>query len=221
MSMTYLNTVALLLTVVCAMLALGLFATYQRILVKRGRDVDLKSVQHTLEELKSQLDDISGRLAPTSQSLGRERAPSSRPPPSESGSSQSVTAPTPQSEKSTGVAPRNTSSPEAVAGVSAPNLGGGGTLEIKVPNIGELRDISVVRLMVKPGDAVNVDDLLIELEKDKATVDIPAPVAGRIREVKVSEGDKVAEGVLLLLLEAATNTESERSSAGTPGDKRP
>ncbi|MDO9601573.1 MAG: biotin/lipoyl-containing protein, partial [Rhodocyclaceae bacterium] len=76
-------------------------------------------------------------------------------------------------------------------------------IEIKVPDIGDFKDVPIIEIHVKPGDVVRAEDTLITLESDKATVDVPAPVAGTIREVRVKVGDKVGEGTLVLLLEAA------------------
>ena len=76
-------------------------------------------------------------------------------------------------------------------------------IEIKVPDIGDFKDVPIIEIHVKPGDVVRAEDTLITLESDKATVDVPAPVAGTVREVKVAQGDKVSEGSLILLLEAS------------------
>ncbi len=77
------------------------------------------------------------------------------------------------------------------------------TIEIKVPDIGDFHDIPVIEVMVKPGDVVKAEDSLITLESDKATMDVPAPSAGKIRDVKVKVGDKVSQGTLIAVIEAA------------------
>lgn len=74
--------------------------------------------------------------------------------------------------------------------------------EIKVPDIGDFRDVPVIEIMVKPGDAIKPEDPLVTLESDKATMDVPAPSAGVVKELKVKAGDKVSEGSTILLLEA-------------------
>lgn len=76
-------------------------------------------------------------------------------------------------------------------------------IEVKVPDIGGFNDVPVIEIHVKPGDAVKAEDALITLESDKATMDVPSPAAGTVREVKVALGDKVSEGSLILLLEAS------------------
>jgi dihydrolipoamide dehydrogenase len=76
-------------------------------------------------------------------------------------------------------------------------------LEIRIPAIGDFEDIPVIELLVKPGDTVEKETSLITLETDKATMEIPAPQAGVVKEIKVRVGDKVSEGSLILMLEAA------------------
>ncbi|MDP3844623.1 MAG: dihydrolipoyllysine-residue acetyltransferase [Oxalobacteraceae bacterium] len=75
-------------------------------------------------------------------------------------------------------------------------------IEVKVPDIGDFKEVEVIELMVKPGDTIKVDQSLITVESDKASMEIPSSHAGVVKEVKVSVGDKVKEGSLLLLLEA-------------------
>src|SRR5438874_1931100 len=77
------------------------------------------------------------------------------------------------------------------------------TIEVKVPDIGDFKDVPVIEVFVKPGDAVKAEDSLVTLESDKATMDVPAPSAGVVKELKVKVGDKVSEGSVILTLEAA------------------
>ena len=65
-------------------------------------------------------------------------------------------------------------------------------IEVKVPDIGDFKDVPVIELLVKPGDVVKKDDSLVTLESDKATMEVPAPQAGTVRELRVKLGDKVA-----------------------------
>jgi len=74
-------------------------------------------------------------------------------------------------------------------------------LEIKVPDIGDYHDVPITEVLVKAGDSVAAEDPLITVESDKATLDIPAPAAGVVREIKVKVGDKVSQGTLVLTLE--------------------
>lgn len=77
-------------------------------------------------------------------------------------------------------------------------------VEIKVPDIGDFKDVDIIEVYVSPGDSVNVEDPLISLESDKATMDVPSPSAGVVSEVKVAVGDKVSEGSLIVVLQGAT-----------------
>ena len=76
-------------------------------------------------------------------------------------------------------------------------------IEIKVPDIGDFKNIPVIEVLVKPGDSINKEDALITLESDKATMEVPSPQSGVIREIKVKVGDKLSEGSVVLLLEGA------------------
>ncbi|WP_299130007.1 dihydrolipoyl dehydrogenase [uncultured Amaricoccus sp.] len=76
-------------------------------------------------------------------------------------------------------------------------------IEVKVPDIGDFKDVPVITVFVKPGDTVAKDDPLLELESDKATMEVPAPRAGKVAAVKVAVGDRVAEGTVILTLEDA------------------
>ena len=74
-------------------------------------------------------------------------------------------------------------------------------IEVKVPDIGDFTDVPVIEILVKPGDTVKVEDSLVTLESDKATMDVPSPAAGVVKALDVKLGDKVSEGTLILTLE--------------------
>jgi dihydrolipoamide dehydrogenase len=76
-------------------------------------------------------------------------------------------------------------------------------IEIKVPDIGDFSEVAVIELLVKPGDTIKAEQSLITVESDKASMEIPSSHAGVVKELKVKLGDKVAEGSVVLLLEAA------------------
>jgi dihydrolipoamide dehydrogenase len=76
-------------------------------------------------------------------------------------------------------------------------------LEIKIPDIGDFKEVAVIEVLVKPGDVIKAEDSMVTLESDKASMDVPAPSAGTVKEVKVKVGDMVAEGTVVLLLEAS------------------
>jgi pyruvate dehydrogenase E2 component (dihydrolipoamide acetyltransferase) len=95
------------------------------------------------------------------------------------------------------VAAIETQAPAAAAPVAS------GTIEVRVPDIGDFKDVAVIELLVKPGDAVRVEQSLFTVESDKASMEIPSPVAGVLKELKVQLGDKVNVGDLVALLEGA------------------
>ncbi|MEO8630944.1 MAG: FAD-dependent oxidoreductase, partial [Betaproteobacteria bacterium] len=74
-------------------------------------------------------------------------------------------------------------------------------IEVKVPDIGDFKDIPVIEVLVKPGDTVNKEDSLISLESDKATMEVPSPESGVVKELKIKIGDKVSQGASILTLE--------------------
>jgi len=76
-------------------------------------------------------------------------------------------------------------------------------VEVRVPDIGDFKDVAVIELLVKPGDAIKSDQGLITVESDKASMEIPSAAAGVVKEMKVALGDKVSQGSLVLLLDAA------------------
>src|SRR5437764_13000534 len=92
------------------------------------------------------------------------------------------------------------------------------TIEVKVPDIGDFKDVAVIEVFVKPGDTVKAEDSLVTLESDKATMDVPSPAAGTVKEVKIKLGDKVSEGSPIVVVEpsAAAPAAGESKPAGAP-----
>ena len=94
-------------------------------------------------------------------------------------------------------------------------------VEVKVPDIGDFNDVAVIDVLVKPGDRVNVEDPLVTLESDKATMDVPSPAAGVVKELKLKVGERVSEGALVLVLEAeAAGKPAPASSQAAPAQKQ-
>jgi pyruvate dehydrogenase E2 component (dihydrolipoamide acetyltransferase) len=89
------------------------------------------------------------------------------------------------------------------------------TIEVKVPDIGDFKDVPVIEVFVKPGDTVKAEDSLVTLESDKATMDVPAPAAGTVKDLKVKVGDKVSEGSAILTLESADGGGAKAAPAAT------
>jgi dihydrolipoamide dehydrogenase len=88
-------------------------------------------------------------------------------------------------------------------------------IEVKVPDIGDFKDVPVIDVFVKPGDNVKPEDPLVTLESDKATMDVPSPNAGVVKDVKLKVGDKVSEGSVVLTLE------TQAAAAGAPPQPSP
>jgi len=90
--------------------------------------------------------------------------------------------------------------------------------DVLVPDIGDFKEVEVIEILVKPGDTITKEQSLVSLESDKATMEIPAPESGVVKELKVKVGDKVSEGSLLLKMEpgGAAKEESKPGGASTP-----
>jgi pyruvate dehydrogenase E2 component (dihydrolipoamide acetyltransferase) len=89
-------------------------------------------------------------------------------------------------------------------------------VEIKVPDIGDFKEVEVIELLVKPGDTVTAEQSLITVESDKASMEIPSSAAGVVKEMKIKIGDKVAEGSLILILEATAGAAAAPAPAPAP-----
>ena len=81
--------------------------------------------------------------------------------------------------------------------------------KVKVPDIGDFKNVEVIEVLCKEGQSVAVEDPLITIESDKATIDVPSPLAGRILSIKIKSGDKVSEGNLILELDTINHTPDE------------
>jgi dihydrolipoamide dehydrogenase len=86
-------------------------------------------------------------------------------------------------------------------------------IEVKVPDIGDFKDIPVIEVLVKAGDTVEKEQSLVTLESDKATLEVPATHAGVVKEMKLKVGDKVSEGAVVLVLEASSTSASAATAA--------
>jgi dihydrolipoamide dehydrogenase len=89
-------------------------------------------------------------------------------------------------------------------------------IEVQVPDIGDFKDVGVIELLIKPGDTVKAEQSLITVESDKASMEIPSSHAGVVKELKVKLGDKVNQGSLILMLEAAAPTTAPAPAAAAP-----
>ena len=89
-------------------------------------------------------------------------------------------------------------------------------IEVKVPDIGDFSHIPVIEICVKPGDTVNAEDPLITLESEKATMDVPSPTSGIVREIRVGLGDHVSMGNVIALIEPVDAAAEEEVKNDTP-----
>src|SRR5262245_43099056 len=92
----------------------------------------------------------------------------------------------------------------------------GGAMTVPVPDIGDFKEVEVIEVLVKPGDAVTKEQSLITLESDKATMEIPSPAAGVVRDLKVKVGDKVSKGSAILVLDAKEGAAPAPKQAAAP-----
>ena len=104
---------------------------------------------------------------------------------------------------------------DAPAALAAPAVASG-PVEVRVPDIGDFKDVTVIEIMVKAGDAVKVEQSLITVESDKASMEIPSSAAGVIKELKVQLGDKVNIGDLLAILEGSVSTVAAPAAVSAP-----
>ena len=125
-----------------------------------------------------------------------------------------------ESDKATMDAPAAQAAAPAPAPVAAPvaaaPAAGGGTVEVKVPDIGDFAEVPVIELYVKVGDSIKVDDAIATLESDKATMDVPSTVAGTVKEVLVQLGSKVGEGTVLIKVETGASAPAAAPQAAAP-----
>jgi pyruvate dehydrogenase E2 component (dihydrolipoamide acetyltransferase) len=157
-----------------------------------------------VKELRVKMDDKvkQGSVVLTLEVAGAEAAPSA----SKTAAAQS--APAPAASKSVAApAPAPAAAPAA-----------SGPVEVRIPDIGDFKDVSVIEVLVKPGDTIKVEQSLITVESDKASMEIPSSAAGVLKELKVKMGDIVNIGDLLAILEgsAAASASPAPTPAATP-----
>jgi len=102
------------------------------------------------------------------------------------------------------------------AKTEAPKASGGGAVTVPVPDIGDFKEVEVIEVLVKPGDSVAKEQSLITLESDKATMEIPSPSAGVVKEIRIKVGDKVSKGAAILVLDSKEVSTQETPKAAKP-----
>src|SRR5690606_25962402 len=95
------------------------------------------------------------------------------------------------------------------------------TIEVKVPDIGDYKDVPVIEVLVAVGDTVKKDQGLVTLESDKATLEVPSSAEGVVKEVKAKVGDRLSEGSVVVVLEAAGAAAAEAPKAAAPAAAAP
>jgi dihydrolipoamide dehydrogenase len=95
------------------------------------------------------------------------------------------------------------------------------TVEVRVPDLGDVKGVAVLDVLVKKGDKVAVEDPLISLESDKAAMDVPSPVAGVINSIEIKKGDAISSGTLIAIVEADAAAPAKDASAATPASPAP
>ena len=177
--------------------------TVSRIAVKVGDKVSEGNVVLTLESEGGSASASPPRADGTgkgAEQVAPRAATASTPPPPE------IVTPAPRGEKGRADSPGEGASTAPAAGA---------TIEVRVPDIGDFRDVPVIEVFVKPGDNVKPDDPIATLESDKATMDVPAPLGGVVEAVRVAVGDRVSEGTPLITLKTS-QTGAEPASRDAP-----
>ena len=94
-------------------------------------------------------------------------------------------------------------------------------IDVNVPDIGDFKDIPIIEVLVKPGDVVKAEQPLVTLESDKATMDVPSPIAGAVADVVAKVGDKVSMGTLIARIDSAAGEAGEGRRPSGPAKAAP
>jgi pyruvate dehydrogenase E2 component (dihydrolipoamide acetyltransferase) len=179
------------------------------VLVKPGDTVQAEDPLVTLESDKATMEvpsPVSGRVKDVVVKVGDKVSEGTLILRLDGGAGAASAAAAPAAAKTTVSAPpASTSAPAGIA-------------EVRVPDIGDFKDVPVIEVLVKPGDVVKAEDPLVTLESDKATMDVPAPLGGTVTALNVKVGDKVSEGTVVLMLStgAVSGDPVAAEAAGTP-----
>ncbi|MFY3744574.1 dihydrolipoyllysine-residue acetyltransferase [Anaeromyxobacter sp. Red801] len=192
------------------------------VLVKPGEQVDAEAPLVTLESDKATLDvpaPAAGTVRAVSVKVGDRVSEGTLVVTLDAADGQAkAEAPAAPAKAAEAAPPKPAAAAPAPAPApAAPSAGGAPrTIEVKVPNIGDFKDVPVIEVLVKPGDRVEADAPLATLESEKATLDVPAPAAGTVREVALKAGDKVSEGSLVAILDAVAPAAGPTAAAAAP-----
>ncbi|QGZ61225.1 dihydrolipoyllysine-residue acetyltransferase [Paraburkholderia acidisoli] len=187
------------------------------VLVKAGDTVEKEQSLITLESDKATMDvpsPASGTVKEVKVKVGDNVSEGVLVLVLEGGAAAPAAAPAAKEEKAApAAAPAQAAAPAPAAAPAA----SGGAQSVKVPDIGDYKDVPVIEVNVKVGDRVEKEQSLVTLESDKATMDVPSPVAGVVKEIKVKVGDNVSEGTEIVVVEA----EGAAPAAAAPAAKAP
>ena len=205
------------------------------ILVKVGDTVAKEQSIVTLESDKATMEvpaDVAGVIKELRVKMGDKcsmgtvvavievAAAVSSPPPGGEGLGERVLANQAASDKQPASAVVSPSPrPPAFAGAGSTPPGGGSLIDVTVPDIGDFTDIPVIEILVKVGDTVKIEQSLVTLESDKATMEVPSTVAGVVKEIKIKLGDKVSKGAVVVVVssDAAAGSSTPSPLAGEGG----
>ncbi len=182
------------------------------VFVKPGDTVKVDDALVTLESDKATMDvpsSVAGVVKEVKVKLGDRISEGSVVVLVETGAAAAAPAPAPAAAAPAPAAPVAAPAAPAVAPAAS-----AGPVEVKVPDIGDFSDVPVIDVFVKVGDTIKVDDALVTLESDKATMDVPSSVAGVVKEVKVKLGDKVSECSVVVIVEASGGAVAAARSSG-------
>ncbi|GAC34798.1 dihydrolipoyllysine-residue acetyltransferase [Paraglaciecola polaris] len=180
------------------------------VLVAVGDEVEAEASLITVESDKASMDipaPFAGKISDISVKVGDKIGQDQLIMKMSSGASA------PQEEKAPEPAKEEKKSSPAAKQDAPASSSAAQVIEVAVPDIGGDTDVEVIEVLVAVGDKIEEETGLVTLETDKATMDVPSPKAGVVKEIKLSTGDKVSEGTLVLLLEVAGSASSEAESA--------
>ena len=175
------------------------------VLVKVGDVVAKEQSLVTLESDKATMEvpaDTAGTVVELRVKLGDKVSEGTVVAVIEAGAAAPAPAPAAAPAPAKAAAPATAPAPSPAVTAPAP-AASGGAVDVKVPDIGDFKDIPVIEILVKVGDTVKVEQSLVTLESDKATMEVPSTVAGVVKDIKVKLGDKVSEGAVVVVVEAS------------------
>ena len=197
------------------------------ILVKPGDTIEPEQSLITIESDKASMEipaSVGGKIVSLSVKLGDKISQGSVIGEVEEGaggaaSAQEAPPPAPVAAAGAPAAKGADQAPAPGAGTAA--KGQGGTVEIKVPDIGDFKDVEVIEVFVKPGDTIAPEQSLITVESDKASMEIPSSAAGKVVSVVIKIGDKVSQGSVIGTVEAAADAGAEPAATPAPAPAAP